>query len=723
MKILDIKVMRGPNHWSSNHKTLIVLKIDINDVFNFSKKEKTRVFKEATDQMPFLFEKYPAETNEESEVALLIEHIALMLQSLAGMNGEFSSVRMSATGEEYYIIFSYVIEQAGIYAAKAAVSIVEALFENKNIDLLFHVDELKKIKTDYSIGATTAYLLEEIKKRNIPYRQLNYGSLITLNYGIKQRKIRTAVTDTTSGLGIDMAGNKEETKKILEQSHIPIPKGILIKNETMFHERLVEVKFPLVIKPLDGNAGRGVTTNINSLEKALFGFNIARKISDNVIIEEFIKGEDYRLLVIDYKFVAAAKRIPSSVTGNGQSTIAQLIEEENKNPERGNGDKHVLSFIEIDQVTEKILVDKKITLNDVLPAGEILILKDTANISGGGTAIDVTDLVHSENKFMAEYIARLFNLNICGIDIMATAIDIPFAPGVGAVIEVNAGPGLRMHSNPQEGLQRNVAAPIVDMLFPENQVGRIPVVAITGTNGNSDIIHLLAHLVKQIGFKPGYTSKNGIYIDGHHIYQGDGTDFSGTQNVLFDPLIDFAILECDNIGTASSGLGFDNCDISITLNINRDHLGFDAIYTPADQAKITSVIAGSTNKKGYAILNADEDQVYTIKKRLNCNIALFSTDFQNQWINVHCKNGGLAAFIENDFFIICKENVKTTLLKITDVTVLNNDKEMLKNVLAVILVGFINNFRDEDMVSSIKSFYSKNKKDNKVREREKTVLA
>ena len=340
-----------------------------------------------------------------------------------------------------------------------------------------------------------------------------------------------------------------------------------------------------------------------------------------------------------------------------------------------------------DQSTYSILQQKKLSLESVLPDGEILYLKDTANISSGGTAKDVTDIIHPSNIFLAERIARLIGLNICGIDIVANDIALPITRETGAVLEVNAGPGLRMHLSPTEGEPRNVAEPIIKMLYPDNASSRIPIVAVTGTNGKTTTTRLIAHFAKQAGYHTGYITTDGIYIDDHLIQAGDCTGPASAQTVLRDPIVEFAVLECARGGILRSGLGFDKCNIGIVTNITADHLGLNDIDTLKDLAKVKAVVPSSVSDNGYAILNADDDLVYTMKEDLDCNVALFSLDANNKWILRHCKNGGIAAVVDNDFFTLCSGNWKTRIIEVDKVPLTINGRAecMIQNILPAIL--------------------------------------
>lgn len=695
--------MRGPSYWSVEQPQLIVMKVQVDDIPEAFAKE---LIQQAEKILPGLSSKYHIDDSHKG-IVHLIKYIALELQFMAKMECSYARSKAAPTKGEYFITFEYVIENAGLYAAKAAFAITDDLINNKQVDITKDINELLSIRNKFKLGATTSYILDAVKKRNIPFRRFDNGSLITLGYGNKQQKIRTAVTDTTSGLGIELAGDKEETKKLLAEANLPVPKGILVYSEAGLRERISEVQFPVVLKPLDGNHGRGVTTNVRDVEKAVFGFNIAKRISNAVILEEYIEGDDYRFLVINYKFQAAAKRTPAFVKGDGKSTVQQLVDEENKNPERGNEEKHVLATIKIDEVTRKILTEKNLTPDSILPKGEILVLKDTANISAGGTAEDVTARVHPENIFMAERIAKMFNLNICGIDIMTKAIDVPITREVGAIIEVNAGPGLRMHSNPQGGTVRDVASPIIEMMFPTPSHSRIPIVAVTGTNGKTTTTRIIAHLAKQAGHKPGFCTTEGIYIDGHLTYEGDCTGYLSAQDVLFDPVIDFAVLECARGGILKSGLGFDTCDISIITNISEDHLGLKDIHTLDDMMRVKSVVAKTTAKNGYSILNADNDFSYRIKDDLDCNIALFSTRPDNERLREHCKLGGLAASIENGYIVVYKGKTTIQIEQIDNIPITFKGKasHMIKNLLPSVLAGIISGFTVDEIQKGLKTFY------------------
>lgn len=715
MKIITIKVMRGPNYWSGYNKKLIVMKLDLGD-WEQKPTNKIEGFGEALEQLlPSLKMRHCSEGVEDSFLERVksgtllghvVEHVALELQSLAGMECDFGQTLSTNVKGIYNVVFSYSTERTGKYAAKAAVDLVKDLLIGLEYNVDAAIQELQHLYNKEKLGPSTFAIVNEAQRRNIPYTRLNENSLLMLGQGCNQKIIRASIASTTSNIAVDIASNKDATRNILSKSYIPAPKGLLIDDKAGLEEAIKKIGFPLVTKPVNGNHGRGITTQITTLEQAQNGFDDAQKISENVIIERFISGDDYRFLVINYKLTAVAKRTPALVTGNGISTIEELIHEINTDPNRGDGHQKVLTKITIDAATLSILAAKDLRVDSVLPIGEILFLKDTANLSSGGTATDVTDLVHPLNVFMAERIARLMNLDICGIDIMAEDITIPITEKNGAVIEVNAGPGLRMHLSPTEGTARNVAEPIVNMLFPNNANGRIPVVAVSGTNGKTTVTRLIAHLAQAAGHRTGYTTTDGIYIDGTAVRFGDCSGPGGSATVLRDPLVDFAVLECARGGILRSGLGFDNCNISVVTNVTEDHLGLNDIDTIEQLARVKAVVPQSTVESGTAILNADDDLVYQMKNTLSCTIALFSMDANNERIKKHCSEGGLAAFVEDNYFVISKGESKTKIAAVDQVplTFSGTCEFMIKNVLPAILAGTISEFPVETITAALQSF-------------------
>ncbi len=636
----------------------------------------------------------------------VIEHIALEIQSLAGMEVGFGRTRDYGQKGVYFVVFDYLEERVGLYAAKAAIAIAEALIAGKEYDLQDDIQEMRELRESSRLGPSTASIIDEAVSRNIPWIRLNKYSLCQLGYGANQKRIQAAVTSNTSSIALELACDKEDTKFLLEQAEVPVPKGDIVRTEVGLKEAVERIGYPLVVKPVDGNHGRGITANIKDWDTAVLAFAAAKEVSKTIIVEKYITGEDYRLLVINYKLVAAALRKPAHVIGDGKSTIQQLIDEVNKDPRRGYGHEKMLTMISIDAMTEKILTKKELTLESIIPAGERLDLKDTANLSTGGTASDVTDIVHPYNVFMAERIARIIGLDICGIDVMTSDISIPVTETGGAVLEVNAGPGLRMHLDPTDGLARNVAAPIIDMLFPHGADARIPIVAVSGTNGKTTTTRLMAHMAKMKGFKVGYTTTDGVYIQNRMLMKGDCTGPQSAEFVLKDPTVNFAVLECARGGILRAGLGFKQCDIGIVTNVTADHLGLKGIHTLEQLAKVKGVVPEVVKKDGYAILNADDDLVYAMRKNVQANVALFSLDENNPRIKALQKLGGITAVYENGFITVCRGTWKMRIIRAVDVPLTFGGKAvfMIQNILPVVISGYVQGFGIEDIKVSLETF-------------------
>ena len=715
MKIIDIKTMKGPNYWSVRRHNLTVMVLDLEEMEQFPT-NKIDGFGERLEKMfPSMHSHrcsvgkaggFFQRVKEGTWMGHVIEHIALEIQTLAGMDCGFGRTR--GYGEEgvYFVVFNHMVGRVGRYAAKASFRIAEALISGEEYDLAEDILNMKEIRQNEGLGPSTASIIKEAEARNIPWIRLNRYSLCQLGYGANQKRIQATVTSQTSNIGVDIACDKEETKLLLEQAEVPIPKGDIIRTERGLEEAAEYVGFPLVIKPVNGNHGRGITTNINSMDEALIAFKEAKEISRLVIVEKYITGEDYRLLVIDNKLVAAAKRTPAHVIGDGKSTIQQLVDEVNKDERRGYGHEKVLTEISINSLTIELLKENGMTPETIVPKGEFVKLKSTANLSTGGTAEDVTDLIHPYNIFMAERISKIIGLDICGIDIMAHDLTKPLNESGGAVLEVNAGPGFRMHIQPTDGLPRNVGGHVVDMLFPYGSNARIPIIAVTGTNGKTTTTRLIAHIAKMRGKKVGYTTTDGVYIQNRLLMSGDCTGPVSAEFVLKDPTVNFAVLECARGGILRAGLGFKKCDIGVVTNVAGDHLGLKGIHTIDQLAKVKGVIPETVQKDGYSVLNADDDRVYAMRDNVESNVALFSMDEENPRILRHSRNDGISAIYENGYITIIKGEWKMRVAKAVNVPLTKGGKAsfMIQNVLAAVLATYLQGFSIEDIKVAIESF-------------------
>lgn len=716
MKILDIHILKGPNYWSARKPKLIVLKLDLEEMENFSTNRIPGFYARLRKKIPTLYNHFCSEgfaggfferVRSGTWMGHVIEHIAIEMQTLAGMECSFGRTRQ--VGEQkgvYHVVFEYCEEKAGIYVAEAAVRVADALIHNKYYNLQDDIDKMRAINAEFSVGPSTSSILEAAVARDIPVTQLDEGSLFQLGYGIKQQRINATITSKTSSIGVDIASDKYLTKKILNDAAVPVPPGVMVNHESELDMAINEVGFPLVVKPLDSNHGNGVTTNIQTADDALLAYREARLFSNKIIVERNCAGEDYRLVVINYKFCAAAHRLPAKVIGDGASTIKALIDKTNKSPLRGEGHEKILTRIKVDDHTLEVLSQQGFTLKSVPRAGKSVLLKQTANLSTGGTSEDATDHVHPEIVQMAERTARAIGLDICGIDMVVSDISKPLKNN-GTVIEVNAAPGFRMHTHPSRGLPRPVGENVVNMLFPNrHENGRIPITAITGTNGKTTTTRLMAHMAKTAGYNVGFTTTEGIHIGDILLEEGDCTGPLSAGKVLGDKTVDFAVLECARGGILRSGLAFDKCDVGIVTNVAEDHIGLGDINSIDDMASVKALIPETVKTGGYAVLNADNHYTYRMKNKVKCNVALFSTKPYSERIDKHCKNEGLAAVLEKGKIVLVKGSEKKVVEHVENIPLSFGGRAtfMIENILAATLGAYIQKISVPDIARALRTF-------------------
>lgn len=715
MKIVEIKTLRGPNYWSNYRKKLIVMKLDLeeleesptNKIPGFSDRLKELIPSMMRHRCSYKHEGgFFERVKEGTWMGHVIEHIALEIQTLAGMECGFGRTRGTGANGVYNVVFSYMEENVGQYAAKASVAIAEALVKGEAYDLAADIQTMRKMRERERFGPSTGSIIDEAVARDIPFIRLNGQSLVQLGYGKNQVRFRATMTDKTSSIAVDLASNKEETKRMLQEAAIPVAKGMSIVSEEEVDTVIAKFGFPLVFKPLDGNHGKGATINIKTREEAVEAYHHAKKYSRKIITERFITGYDFRVLVINNRFIAAALREPAHVMGDGTLNIQQLIDKENQDPRRGYGHENVLTEISIDKETQDQLLKLNYTLDTVLKKDEKCYLKGTANLSTGGTSTDVTDIMHPHNIFICERISRVIGLDLCGIDIMAQNLSEPLETSGGVVLEVNAAPGFRMHLAPAKGLPRNVASPVLDMLYPPGKSCRIPIIAITGTNGKTTTTRLIAHIVKNSGYRVGFTTSDGIYVHNSMLSKGDTTGPMSAEFILKDPTVEFAVLETARGGILRSGLGFGRCDIAVVTNIQEDHMGLSDINTLKDMANVKGVVVKSVKRDGYAVLNADNAHCVEIAKTSDCKIAYFSLNENNPVIAEHCKKGGIAAIFENGYITIKKGDWKFRVDKATNIPLTFNGKVsfMISNVLAATLACYTYGFTIEDIKTNLETF-------------------
>ncbi len=719
MRILRIQTLRGPNYWSIRRHKLIVMRLDLEDLAEKPSNQIPGFYEGLVAALPSLEEHFCSpgvrggflsRVRQGTMMGHIIEHIALELQQLAGMAVGFGRTRETATPGVYQVVIEYLDEQAGRYAARAAVRLCQSLVELGTYapgELEEDIKDLRELCRDAALGPSTETILKEAQARDIPWMPLSARAMIQLGFGVHQKRLQATLSDYSGILGVELACDKEGTKQILRDAGVPVPQGTVINYLDELEGAIEEVGgYPIVIKPLDGNHGRGITIDIKAWEEAEKAYDVARAISRGVIVERYYRGSDHRVLVINGKVVAVAERVPAHVVGNGKSTVQELIEETNRDPNRGEGHDNVLTKITVDRNSMTLLQRQGYTLDTVLPAGAICYLRATANLSTGGIAVDRTDDIHPENIWLAQRVSKIIGLDIIGLDIVTPDITKPLRDVEGVIVEVNAAPGFRMHVCPSVGLARNVAAPVLDMLFPNGGTGRIPIIAITGTNGKTTTTRLIAHIYRQTRRVVGYTTTDGIYIDDHVVEKGDTTGPQSAQVILKDPTVEVAVLETARGGILRSGLAFDKCDVGVVLNVSADHLGLGDIDTLDQMAKLKSVVAESVSVNGYAVLNADDPLVAAMAERVKGQVAYFAMNPSNELVQNHTRKGGLAAVYENGYLSILKGDwtLRIELAVNAPVTMHGRAPFMIANALAASLAAFAQGVPIEAIRAALTTF-------------------
>ena len=721
MKILKIQTLRGPNYWSIRRHKLVLMRLDLEELADKTTSEIPGFYEGLTAALPSLYEHHCSpghrggflqRVREGTMMGHVIEHVALELQEMAGMPVGFGRTRETATPGTYQVVIEYQNEQAGRYAARAGVRMCQSIADTGSYsaaELVQDLRDLKEFGLSAALGPSTETLIKEAEARGIPWIPLSARFMIQLGYGVHQKRIQATLSNRTGVLGVELACDKEGTKNILGAAGVPVPRGTVINYLDELRGAIEDVGgYPIVLKPLDGNHGRGITIDINSWEVAEEAYDLASAASKtkNVIVERYYTGRDHRVLVVNGQVVAVAERVPANVVGDGKSTVEQLVEEVNRDPQRGDGHDNVLTRITIDKLTLDLLQKQGYAMDSVLPTGKRVFLRATANLSTGGIAVDRTDEIHPENVWLFSRVAKIIGLDIAGIDVVTSDISKPLRDTNGVIVEVNAAPGFRMHVAPSQGLPRNVAGAVFDMLFPSPQPSRVPILAVTGTNGKTTTTRLLAHIVKQTGQVTGYTTTDGTYIGEYLVESGDNTGPQSAQLILSDPTVEVAVLETARGGILRSGLGFDQCDVGVVLNVAADHLGIGDIDTVEQLAKLKSVLVESVMPKGYAVLNADDPLVAQMAQRVKAQIAYFSMNPDNELVARHTAAGGLAAIYENGYLSILKGDWTLRIEQAINVPLTMGGRApfMIANALAACLAAFAQGLKIEDIRSALSSF-------------------
>lgn len=614
----------------------------------------------------------------------VVEHVALELQHLAGMDVVYGKTVRAQEPGTYYVIFEYVSKEGAVCAARSAVRVVEELLAKVVPDISKAVRTIGETVAKTDLGPSTKAIAVEALKKGIPVMRLGEGSILQLGYGKYQKRVAATITDSTKCIGVDIAGDKVLTKQLLAESGIPVPPGGVARTEQEALNIAREISSSVVIKPFDGNQGKGVVLNLRTPGEIKRAFDASRQYGDRVIVEKYILGRHYRLLVVGDRVVAAAERIPAFVAGDGTHSIEQLVEIVNSDPLRGNGHEKPLTKIKIDQVVLMVLARQHRNLADVPAPGEIVYLRENANLSTGGIAIDVTDRVHPENIEMSIRAVKLVGLDVAGVDLVAADIAEPVNVNNGAVIEVNAAPGIRMHHYPSKGKPRNVARAIVEKLFPSGTPSRIPIISVTGTNGKTTTTRIIGHILDAAGMNVGMTTTDGIYLKGRMIMPGDTTGPASARMVLRDASVDVAVLETARGGIIRAGLGYDCSDVGIITNVAKDHLGIDEVETLEDLAKVKSLVGEAVHPEGYAILNADDRYVVGLIPRIRSRVVFFSAAGDNILVRRHLGVGGTAVFVKNKTVVVACGNKLHKIIPVKNIpcTFQGAAQHNVQNVLA-----------------------------------------
>jgi len=581
----------------------------------------------------------------------VMEHVCLELQNVAGSEVSFGRTRSTGEPGQYTMVYQFKDEEVGLEAGRQALALIKALLpvemngQGDDFDFSDQRDVFIRYAQRRALGPSTASLVEAAEQRDIPWLRLNRYSLIQFGHGRFQKRIQATVTGNTRQIAVDLASDKEEAHTILADLGLPVPRQYVVYNAERAVRAAERIGYPVVIKPLDANHGRGVSIDLNTPEEIEVAFAKAREHNRAVLVESFIVGLDHRLLVVDGKLVAAANRVPGHVVGDGSHNITELVDEVNSDPRRGIGHEKVLTRIEFDHQADRLLAEKGYDHDSVPPAGEIVYLRSTANLSTGGTAIDVTDVIHPDNIDMAVRAIRAIDLDVGGVDFLTSDITKSYRETGGAICEVNAGPGFRMHVSPSEGTPRDVAGPVIDMLFPAAAPSRIPIAAITGTNGKTTCSRMLAHILKLSGHTVGLTSTDGVYIDGRLTVEGDMTGPVSAQMVLRDPTVDAAVMETARGGILRRGLGYQHSNVSACLNVTADHLGMRGIDTVEQLAEVKRIVVEVA--KDLAVLNADDPQCLKMADYTQASQLCYVTmNPSHPLVKEHIKANGMAVVLE-----------------------------------------------------------------------------
>ena len=657
MEVSRIRALRGPNLWSKNTAIEAIVscadaECSIDNLPEFEARLRAR--------LPQTGVLRPEGHQGAVSIAHVLQIVALTLQAHAGCPVTFGRVASTIEPGVFQVVVEYSEEEVGRLAMELAQTLVRAALDDAPFDLADALGRLRELDEDVRLGPSTGSIVNAAVARNIPYRRLTQGSMVQFGWGSKQRRIQAAETDRTSAISESIAQDKDLTKMLLDAAGVPVPMGRSVTTAEDAWAAAQELGGPVVVKPRDGSQGRGVAVNIETRERVIQAFEAAEEISAEVIVERYIPGHDFRLLVVGGSLVAASRRDPPQVTGDGQHTIRQLVDQVNADPLRGDGHATSLTKIRFDDIALATLKKQGFEADSVPPAGTLILLRNNANLSTGGTATDVTDEVHPEMAARAVSAARMIGLDICGVDVVAESVLYPLEDQHGGVVEVNAAPGLRMHLNPSFGKGRAVGEAIIANMYADGDDGRIPVVAVAGTNGKTTTVRLTAHILGVAGNRVGMTNSDGVYVDNLRIDTGDCSGPRSARSVLMHPDVDAAVFETARGGILREGLAFDRCNVAVVTNIGMgDHLGLGYISTVEDLAVVKRVIVQHGHPDGTAVLNAADPIVAEMAASCPGSITYFAEDRNHPVMATHRAQGLRAVYRDGDAIVAAQGAAET----------------------------------------------------------------
>ncbi|GAB3412657.1 cyanophycin synthetase [Massilia agilis] len=649
MEVSRVRALRGPNLWSHHTSVEAIVKCtpdeeSIAALPGFETRLRTR--------FPHVSQLAPTGHDKTVPMAQVLELAALDLQAQAGCPVTFSRTTATIEPGVYQVVVEYTEEEVGRLALDLAQKLCEAARDDTPFDLEAALAQLRELDEDVRLGPSTGSIVHAAVARGIPYRRLTEGSLVMFGWGSRQRRIQAAEMDCTGAIAESIAQDKELTKKLLHAAGVPVPLGRTVSDPDDAWAAALEIGLPVVIKPKDGNQGKGVTVNVTTREQLTAGFHTASEFRDEIMVERYLPGHDFRLLVVGDKLVAAARRDPPSVVGDGVHTVRELVEIVNKDPRRGSGHATSLTKIRFDDIALASLAKQGYNADSVPPKGERVRLRNNANLSTGGAATDVTDDVHPEVAARAIAAANMVGLDICGVDLVCDSVLKPIEEQGGGIVEVNAAPGLRMHISPSFGKGRAVGEAIISTMFKDGDDGRIPVVAVTGTNGKTTTVRLIAHLLSASGLRTGMTNTDGVYIEGRRIDSGDCSGPRSARNVLLHPDVDAAVFETARGGMLREGLAFDRCQVAVVTNIGAgDHLGLNYITTLEDLKVLKRVIVMNVAPGGMAVLNAADPMVASMAEKTKGDVTFFALDGTHPPLSMHRAKGKRVVFVEDGMLV------------------------------------------------------------------------